>query len=291
VFGEENLLLEALVPASRTLSGEVWVGLRDWRILDRPAPRVLAVDRGRGAPIALEAAVALASALAGNVTALAVTEDAERVDALGPELRERCAALGAPRGEARVRAGRFVAQVLAEQAESVYDALVLDGSAPPAGMAARSRAALLRVVETAATPTLVVRETWAPPRRILVCTAVGEPGKTVIRMAGWLARNLGASVTLFHAATSGAEPEFVRTHLERGLAALRAMDVAGEISVRPGESAAGAILAESARCGAGMIAIGAPGPRRRGAPARDDVTLKVVAAYAGPVLIVPESSW
>jgi nucleotide-binding universal stress UspA family protein len=69
------------------------------------------------------------------------------------------------------------------------------------------------------------------------------------------------------------------------------MDVAGEISVRPGESAAGAILAESARCGAGMIAIGAPGPRRRGAPARDDVTLKVVAAYAGPVLIVPESSW
>ncbi|HET7451966.1 MAG TPA: ABC transporter ATP-binding protein, partial [Thermoanaerobaculia bacterium] len=69
VFGEENLLLEALVPAGRALPGEVWVGLRGWRILDRPAPRVLAVDRGEGAPIALEAAVGLALALAGNVTA------------------------------------------------------------------------------------------------------------------------------------------------------------------------------------------------------------------------------
>ena len=290
VFGEEELLLEALVPAGRALAPEVWVGLRDWRILDRPAPRVLGVDRGEGPPIALEAAVRLAAALAGTVTGLAVTEDADRVDALGPALRERCAALGAPRAEVRVRAGRFVPQVLAEQAESVYDALVLDGSAPPGGLA-RSRAALLRVVETAATPTLVVRSPWAAPRRILVCTAVGEPGKTVIRMAGWLARNLGAAVTLFHASAGGAQPDFVRAHLERGLAALRAMDVAGEISVAPGDSAAGAILAESARCGAGMVALGAPGPRRRGVPARDDVTLRVVAAYDGPVLIVPESSW
>jgi len=292
-FGEENLLLEALVPPDRALpAGDVWVGLRAWKILDRPAPRVLAVDGGEGPPTALEAAVRLASALAGNVTALAVAEDADRVEALGTALRERSLALGAARGDVRVRAGRFVPQVLAEQSESVYDVLVLDAGPPASGgLAARSRASLLRVVEKASTPTLIVKGAWPAPRRILVCTAVGEPGKTVIRMAGWLARNLGAAVTLFHAQIGEIEPDFVRAHLERGLAALRALDVPGELSVRPAESPAAAILAESARCGAGMIAMGAPGPRPRSVFARDDVTFSVVAGYGGAVLIVPESAW
>ncbi len=291
-FGEENLLLEALVPPDRALPAEnVWVSLRAWKILDRPAPRVLAVDRGEGDAAALGAAVRLASALAGTVTALAVTEDAERVEALGPALRERARVLGAPLADAKVRSGRLVPQLLAEQGESVYDVLVVDGGKGAEGGTVRARAALLRVVERSATPMLILPGAWPSPRRILVCTAVGEPGKTVVRMAGWLARNLGAAVTLFHAQLGPGEPEFVRAHLERGLAALRAMDVEGELALRPAESAAEAILAESARCGAEMIAIGAPGPRLRAAPPRDDVALKVVAASPVAVLIVPENAW
>jgi len=291
VFGEENLLLEALVPPERELPPEVWVSLRAWKILDRPAPRVLAVDRGGPGSPALEAAAGLAKALDGTMSALTVTEDAERIEALAPALRDRAGALGATLAEARVRAGRFVPQVLAEQSESVYDVLVLDRGRKAGGPAARSRAALLRIVERSATPTLIVPEAWPTPRRILVCTAVGEPGKTVIRMAGWLARNLGAAVTLFHAQLGPGEPAFVHAHLERGLAALRAMDVPCELAVRAAQSAAEGILAESARSGAEMIAIGAPGPGLRSAPPRDDVVLKVVAASPGAVLIVPASAW
>jgi nucleotide-binding universal stress UspA family protein len=290
-FGEENLLLEALVAPDRELPANPWVSLRAWKILDRPAPRVLAVDQGAGSSAALDAAARLASALAGTMTALAVAEDAERVEALGPALRERAGSRGAPLADTRVRSGRLVPEVLAEQSESVYDVMVLDAGPEGAGLAARSRAALLRIVERSATPVLIVRGAWPPPRRILVCTAVGEPGKTVIRMAGWLARNLGAAVTLFHAQLGEGEPDFVRAHLERGLAALRAMDVQGEISVRRAEAAAEGILAETAHCGAEMIALGAPGPRLRSAPARDDVTLKVVAASRVSVLIVPENAW
>jgi nucleotide-binding universal stress UspA family protein len=290
-FGEENLLLEALVPPDRELPADVWVSLREWKILDRPAPRVLAVDPGDGGSAALEAAAGLASALDGTMTALAVTEDAERIEALGPVLRERARALGAPLADARVRAGRLVPQVLAEQGESVYDVLVLDRGREGAGLAARSRAVLLRIIGNSATPMLIVPGAWPPPRRILVCTAVGEPGKTVIRMAGWLARNLGASVTLFHAQLGQGEPAFVRAHLERGLAALRAMDVPCELVLRPADSATEGILAESARSGAEMIAIGAPGPRRGSGPPRDDVVLKVVAASRGAVLVVPADAW
>jgi len=267
------------------------VSLRAWKILDRPAPRVLAVDRGEEGAAALRAAAGLATALDGTMTALAVTEDAERIEALGPALRERAGALGAPLAQARVRAGRLVPQVLAEQSESVYDVLVLDRGRDAGGLAARSRAALLRIVERSATPTLIVPGEWPSPRRILVCTAVGEPGKTVIRMAGWLARNLGAAVTLFHAQLGPGEPSFVAAHLERGLAALRAMDVPCELAVRHADSAAEGILAESARSGAEMIAIGAPGPRPRSSPPRDDVVLKIVAASRGAVLIVPADSW
>ncbi|HET9795396.1 MAG TPA: universal stress protein, partial [Thermoanaerobaculia bacterium] len=291
VFGEEHLLLETLVAPDRPLPADVWVSLRAWKILDRPAPRVLAVDRGEGDAAALGAAARLASALDGTMTALAVTEDAERVEGLGPALRERARALGAPLADARVRAGRLVPQVLAEQSESVYDVLVLDGGREAGGLAARSRAPLLRIVERSATPMLIVPGAWPSPRRILVCTAVGEPGKTVVRMAGWLARNLGAAVTLFHAQLGEGEPDFVRAHLERGLAALRAMDVPCELALRTADSAAEGILAERARCGAEMIAMGAPGPRLRAAPARDDVTLKVMAASGVAVLIVPEHAW
>ena len=293
-FGEEGILVDALVPADRALpAGELWAGLSSWKILERPAPRLLAVDGGgRSDEAALAAAASLAEPLRGTVTALGVTDDPARIEAVGAELRRRAEAAAGPRVETRVRAGRLAEQAVAEQSESVYDVVVLDGrEARRKRTAARARATLLRVIEQAATPMIVLKGTWSVPRRILVCTAVGEPGKTVIRMAGWLARNIGAAVTLFHAKSGEEEPPYVRLHLERGLADLRTLDVDCDLAIVRAESPADGILRESARHEAGLIALGAHGPRRRSVFAREDVTLRVLAASDRPLLVVPESAW
>ncbi len=293
VFGEEGLIIDAAVPSDRLLpSGKLWVGLRGWKILERPAPRILAADPGDGSAAALSASIQLAAALGGTTTVLGIAQDADEVEALGPVLRSRAEALGGRRPAVKVRSGRLIPELLAEQSESVYDALVIDGSGAGEGRsAARTRGSLLRLVEGAATPMIVVKGSWAIPKRMLVCTAVGEPGKTVIGFAGWLARNLGASVTLFHARLGKEEPEFVRAHLERGLAALRALDVPCELAIEPARTPAEGILAEAARRDVELIAVGSHGPSSSSVFGRDDVTFQVLAASARPILIVPEGAW
>jgi len=290
-FGEEGLLVDALFPAERALpEGDIWAGLTGWKILERPAPRVLAADSA-GAPAAVEAALALAGPLRGAVTILATAPEPAQIEEASAQARARVEKLGGARAEIRSRAGKVDAQLVAEQSESVYDILVLDG-VERRGRSLRSRAALARIIEQASTPMILLKRPWELPRRILVCTAVGEPGKVVIRMAGWLARNIGASVTLFHAKLEeGEEPAFVRAHLERGLAALRGLDVPCDLRIELAATPAEGILAACRRSGADMIAMGAPGPRSRSVFVRDDVTLAVVAASEQPVLVVPESAW
>ena len=289
-FGEEGLLVDALVPADRALpQGEIWASLNGWKILERPAPRILTADRP-DSPAAVAAALSLAGPLRGAVTVLGVADDPGAIDATGAEVRSRVERLGGTRAETRVRSGKFVPQLITEQSESVYDILLLDGI-ERRGKSARSRAALVRIVDRAATPMIVLKQPWELPRQILVCTAVGEPGKTVIRMAGWLARNIGATVILFYVQTGDAEPPFVRVHLERGLAVLRNLDVPCELAIERANSPAEGILAECRRRDAGMIAIGAHGPKSRSIFGREDVTLQVIAASEKPLLIVPESAW
>jgi nucleotide-binding universal stress UspA family protein len=240
--------------------------------------------------VAVEAALAIAGPLRGAVTILATASEPAQIEEAGAQARARLEKLGGIRAEIRVRAGKVDVELVAEQNESVYDILMLDGI-ERRGKSLRSRAALARIIEQASTPMILLKRSWELPRRILVCTAVGEPGKTVIRMAGWLARNIGASVTLFHAKFDEEEPAFVSAHLERGLAALRGLDVPCELRIELAATPAEGILAACRRTAAGMIAMGAPGPRSRSVFGRDNVTLAVVAASEQPVLVVPESAW
>jgi nucleotide-binding universal stress UspA family protein len=133
---------------------------------------------------------------------------------------------------------------------------------------------------------------WRPPARVLACTAVGEPGKTVVRVAGWLARGLGAPVTLLHVAREAVEQgDFIRAHLARGISALRSFEVPAEARIRTSRSPAEGILSEAQEREAGLIAIGGHGPRGRSIFGRDDVTMQILAAARTPVLVVPENAW
>ena len=292
-FGEEGLLIDALVPASFPDRGPaLWVGLRSWQILQRPSPRVLIVVAESDRPESLAAAAGLVATIGGVATVLAVTEEPEKVDALRESLKARSETAGLSRAEMKVRAGRFAEQTVAEQVESLYDLLVLDPSPEGRKHAVRSRAAISRLLEASGTPVLVMSGPWRPPARVLACTAVGEPGKTVVRVAGWLARGLGAPVTLLHVSREPVEPgDFVRAHLARGVAALRSFEVAAEARIRMSRLPAEGILAEARESEAGLIAIGGHGPRTRSIFGRDDVTMQILAAARMPVLVVPENAW
>ena len=292
-FGEEGLLLDALVPANFPEHGpSLWVGLRSWQILQRPAPRVLIATSESDGADSLAAAAALCASIGGVATVLGVAEEPEAVDGLRDSLKTRSETAGLERAEAKVRSGKFVEQIIAEQVESLYDLLVLDPFPEGRKHPVRSRAAISRLIEASGTPVLVLRGPWLPPPRVLACTAVGEPGKTVVRVAGWLARGLGAPVTLLHVSREAGEPgEFVRSHLARGVAAVRSFEVEAEARIRSSRVPAEGILAETRECGAGLIAIGGHGPRARSIFGRDDVTMQILAAAPTPVLVVPEDAW
>lgn len=292
-FGEEGLLIDALVPADfPARRPALWVGLRSWQILERPSPRILIVAVESDPPASLEAAAGLTATLGGVATVLMVAEDPERVDAVRESLKIRSESAGLARTEMKVRAGRFADQVVAEQVESLYDLLVLDPAPEGRRHAVRSRAAISRMLEASATPVLVLKGPWRPPGRVLACTAVGEPGKTVVRVAGWLARGLGAPVTLLHVARETVAPgDFVRSHLARGVVTLRSFEVRGEARIRVSRVPAEGILAEARESEAGLIVIGGHGPRVRSIFGRDDVTMQILAASTTPVLVVPEHAW
>ena len=128
---------------------------------------------------------------------------------------------------------------------------------------------------------------------MLICTAVGEPGKADIRAGGWLARRLGARATLLHAAKPGrAANPIARTHLERGVATLRELEVESRFSVREAESPIEAILAELRDTPHDIVVVGAPPPvRARGFLKGEPVTRQVLRQCGCSVLVVPQGSW
>ena len=127
---------------------------------------------------------------------------------------------------------------------------------------------------------------------MLICTAVGEPGKSDVRIGGWIAGRMGARVTLLHVSRDAAEPpRWIRAHLDQGVATLSGFDVAGaEARVRTAPSPLEGILLEAREGDYDLIVIGGHGPRSRSVIARDDVALQILNSVNRPVLVVPEDS-
>jgi sulfate transport system ATP-binding protein len=284
LYGEEGLLVDAVLPAEAAIAApQVWVVLRGWHILAPPRPRLLVCDLPDDespAPFALVRE--LLTPLNATASLLAVTAEADQVEPLRAALTERAVAEGLPEAEPLVRRGGAAEEVAAEQVQSLYDFILFSATADG------SKEILEELLEGITTPLLAVQGTAAAFRRILICTAVGEPGKADVRVGGWLARRLGSEVTVLHVPTGGAEPApWVKAHLDAGLATLRALEVHGRSALRPAHTAVQGILAEAKEGGYDLIVLGRharrPGERSR----RDDVTLRILAESGRTVLIVP----
>jgi sulfate transport system ATP-binding protein len=291
-FGEEGMLVDTLVPSATPLpAGPLWVGLTSWRVLDPPPPRVLVADNAGEAADSLRAGAEITRAIHGAAAVVGVAAHGDGGEALLAKLRKRAEEAGLREAEIRVRTGSPVGQILGEQAESLYDILVTAVEEGAPRKILRSRAAVRRLSAETATPMLVLKGPWRMPRRLLICTAIGEPGKNDIRLGGWLARWLGASVTLLHVSRSGVPPTpLTQEHLERGLRTLRALGVECRSLIKPAASVSEGILAQAAEEDAHAIVIGRHGPVNRSLFGREDVATQILAASTRPVLIVPENA-
>jgi sulfate transport system ATP-binding protein len=283
-YGEEGLLIEAVVPADSPVPGESWVSLNGWRILEQPRPTLLVADPLNGIRPPVVEARPFAAALGGSIVVLGVVEGTQPPDALRERLKAEFESEGA---EIRVRAGQPAEQIRNEQAENYYDLAVLGA----AGRQAIRTASLRRLLRETSTPLLfgLPRESF---ERVLICTAVGEPGKSDVRIGGWVAGRMGARVTLLHVSRdSAAPPPWIRAHLDQGVATLSGFEVAAaEAHVRTAPSPLEGILLEARQGDYDLIVIGVHGPRSRSVIARDDVALQVLNSANRPVLVVPEDS-
>src|SRR5436305_4865949 len=289
-YGEEGLLIDAVLPAEREVPGEeVWVGLRAWHILAPPHPRLLICEPH---PPAAEPPVLprLVQALNAHPSLLGIADTAEEAEALRTALPAHAAAHGLGSAEVKVRRGDPATEIAAELAQSLYDFVILTGEA---GARSERGGVLPDLLPRLATPLLVLRGDRPELARILICTAVGEPGKSDIRTGGWLARRLGAEVTLLHVTGEGRAPEpWVAAHLARGVATLRALEVPSRERIRHARTPMEGILAEAAEGSYDLIVLGrhAPRARRPGAlfrPATADITLRILAGVDASVLVVP----
>jgi len=293
-FGEENLLLDVSVPVhGGPPPGRPWVVLEGWHILRQPTPRLLVCDEGSGVAPALELARPLVEALNGIVTVLGVAADSRAQDELRAALANRAAEAGLNDATVRARRGDPADQIVLEQREAPYDfVLVGAGELQPGPGRRRGPALAEQLLGRVETPLLLARGRPRRPERILICTAVGEPGKADIRAGGWLARRLGATVTLLHVAVAGRTTlPFVRAHLERGVATLRELEVPSRFSVREAESAVAGILAELRESPQDLVVVGAPPPGSRASLRADQTTRQVVRNCGISILVVPGGSW
>ncbi|HUE80865.1 MAG TPA: ATP-binding cassette domain-containing protein [Pyrinomonadaceae bacterium] len=304
-FGEQGILVDAVVPAERKITqSEFWVSLHGWRILQPPEPQLLVFDQGERGISTLMMAKKIAQQLDAQATLFSVTRDQDELESLRDRLNRRQQEADLAGAEVRVAIGKDpVEQLAVEQNSALYSMLLLAPQAKKRRSFARRNGRperrrlrrisrlgtiLVKVLDSAHLPVVVVKKERDAIRRILICTRGGEPGKTDVRVGGRLARRLKASVTLLYITEDSTKPgPIAHSHLERAALTLRSLDVPVETRIRTAKTPARGILAESREGDYDLIVVGRHEAESRSVFGRDDVTLQVLVGADRPVLVVP----
>ena len=296
-FGEENFLIDAVVPTETFLDNtDLWVSLRDWTILQQPSSRLLVCDIGDEQNAPLTITEILAEGLRASTTVLAIADNPEAGEKLRAAFNTRMQEAKFPQAELHIRYGNHVEQIAIEKAESLYDMMILSDKSrakiarlpKPYAKAKNLSKTLVTLLERADIPVLVVKAERSSIKRLLICTAAGEPGKSDVKVGGRLARRLGAAVTLLYITKTSQEPSaLTKEHLQQAAITLRVLDVEGEIKIRQAGTPTEGILAEVESGDYDLIVLGSHGPRSNSLFRVNDITLQVLSETDRPVLIVP----
>jgi ABC-type sugar transport system ATPase subunit/nucleotide-binding universal stress UspA family protein len=292
IFGQQATIIQASQTSAATVTEfvpgrHIWLGLRHYHVLQPGGLKVLIyADDSPAVEAALTVGCQLALAAGGPVGLLAVVEEEGKVEPgqqfLQTLARPYLAEL--PRLQFQVRQGRAIREIVAEAQSGHYEVTVLGG-------AARGTNALgWQILNHTYRPVLIVPASRPHIKRILICTAAGEPGKSDVRFGGRLAHRTKAQATLFHVHSPQAKPyELARSkkHIHQGLTSLQALGVGSEIKEVVAASFVAAILAEAEAGDYDLVVIGAPAPHNPQQLVWSDIASQIVNGAKRPVLVVP----
>jgi sulfate transport system ATP-binding protein len=262
-FGGDFLLIEASRSQHQARrfplhpGDDAWVGVRRIHALAHPGLSFLMTTDGS---VAAQAALAWGGALAqrahARVSILAHSgEEAQnQIQGFREQFGSGLAAL-----ETR-STNQPLTEALAEEAERRdYDLIVL-------GMPAAKDLELAdRLLAAGEHRLLLVRQPSAPPTRVLICVAVGEPGKEDVRFAARLLRHLGAEATVLTVLPQqdpgGPSAARAERFLGAAVRTLSQLGVRAQVGVRRG-AVRQEIRAELREGGYGLLVVGAPLPGR-----------------------------
>src|SRR6185295_9392627 len=260
-FGAHHILVEAsrsqhaaqrfpLAPGD-----EAWVGVRHVHALAHPGLALALVADGTPAG---DAALALGTEIARHAYARLTVVGCGRM-AEEDTLRALREKMGGGFSSLETRGStREPDAALAEQAERRPCDLAVLGLAAKTKDAARLAERALGAGEH---HLLLVKGPAELPQRLLICVAVGEPGKGDVLFAGRLARHLGAETTVLTVLADGQPQQAAERFLAASVRSLAALGITAGTAIRRGEVEA-EVLAELA-AGHDLLVLGAPLAARR----------------------------
>jgi sulfate/thiosulfate transport system ATP-binding protein len=284
-FGEEGILVDAIVPPDLRLDAEnVWASLRAWHILESPRLHFLIYVGEASGWIAspwLPFARVLSKKTNASITLLATGATREFSKFQLDQLKRVW-----PDAELQLRRGNLADQIEQVQQTGNFDLMIV-------GAGSTVSETLLKSLERSTIPVLVIRKEQEIFKRILICTAAGEPGKNDVLVGGRLARWMDAAVTLLYVSSTGYSglSEIARRHLNSALATLRGLEVGSSIKIRAAVSPRDGILGQTESGDHDLIVLGIQGfrPRLRARfrSGLDPITAHVLQGTDRSILVVP----
>jgi ABC-type Fe3+/spermidine/putrescine transport system ATPase subunit/nucleotide-binding universal stress UspA family protein len=254
-FGETGVPISvARIPRSDghldfQVGQQVWVGINNFHVLPRIPMRVLVgIDEYSNLEQLVNYAAMLARVTGGPLTVLASAEDKADAEQFIAFAREALSP-HVSNVKYQARAGRTTDEILRQLKEGAFELLLL---AEPRKASPRTDASFRELLRRSTVPTLVVKAERTLIRKILFCTAGGEPGKRDIIFGGRLARRAGATTTLLYVdpiappspvqipqmtlaqPTARMPRPWITSHLEEGANTLRNQGIHVEIKERKG---------------------------------------------------------
>jgi len=281
-FGEDSVVVEAVRSQHQARhyplapGDTAWVGLRRIHTLAHPGIGFLVFDDGTetGPPTV---ALGIALATAAKTRALVVRCGQRAGESPGVEPRS----YGEGAAEVHRSLEEFAEAVRLETERVLPDLVVVGATAKTAAQVAAD------VLSHGSHHVLVAPPGAVVPKRILICSAAGEPGKGGIRFAGRLARHLGAEVTVLSVlveADSAARAQ-VERHLAACVRTVAPLGIAARTRLREGEVAA-CIRSEAEDGAYDLIVVGSPLGREGRALTGNSPVAGLLSELSRPLLIV-----
>ncbi len=276
-FGSEHVLIDAVRSQHQAYryplcAGDTaWVGVRRIHALVHPGlSLLLATDGSPAARVATDLGGRIARMAHARVTVLASAAESEAgrgakraASGFEERLQEEKERLGSGLASVEAVAAPLPpATALAEQVERRPVDLVVLGLPARGAVEHAERALAVGGHHLLAVPESASSEL---PTYLLICVAVGEPGKADVLFAGRLARHLGATatvLTVLPAEAMAADTAIAQRFLDASVRSLGRIGVAAEVSIRRGDAQT-EILAAASLAERTVIVLGAPLARER----------------------------